>query len=92
MKRTVDLTIRKDGDKLVGTMTWPDQKDAKLMGVQLKDDTLTFSAVRKFMANEFPLEFTLKIAGDSLKGKSVADFMGNKPEFDLEGKREKKAK
>jgi hypothetical protein len=90
--RTVELTIKKDGEKLVGTMNWPDQKDAKLKDVKLKDDTLTFSAVRKFMDNEFPLDFTLKIDGDKLKGKAAAMFMGNKQEFDIEGKREKQGK
>ena len=48
MKRTSELTIKKDGDKLVGTMSWPDQKDEKLKDLKLKDGTLTFSAVRKF--------------------------------------------
>jgi len=90
--RTVELTIKKDGDKLVGTMNWPDQKDAKLKDVKLKDDTLTFSNVRKFMDNEFPIDYTLKIDGDKLKGKAAAEFMGNKQEFDIEGKREKKDK
>src|SRR6516165_8315693 len=66
--RTLELTIKKDGDKLAGTMSWPDQKDAKLKDVKLKDDTLTFSAVRKFMDNEFPLDFTLKIDGDKYNG------------------------
>jgi hypothetical protein len=27
MKRTSTLTIKKDGDKLAGTMSWPDQKE-----------------------------------------------------------------
>jgi len=90
--RTLELTIKKDGDKLVGTMNWPDQKDAKLKDVKLKDDTLTFSNVRKFMDNEFPIDYTLKIDGDKLKGKAAAEFMGNKQEFDIEGKREKKDK
>jgi hypothetical protein len=31
--RTLELTIKKDGDNLVGTMGWPDQKDAKLKDV-----------------------------------------------------------
>jgi hypothetical protein len=87
---TATLTIKKDGDKLAGTMSWPDQKDAKLKDVKLKDDTLTFSNVRKFMDNEFPLDYTLKIDGDKFKGKAV--FGGNKQEFDIEGKREKKDK
>jgi hypothetical protein len=90
--RTVELTIKKDGDKLIGTMNWPDQKDAKLKDVKLKDDTLTFSAVRKFMDNEFPLDFTLTLDGDKFKGKAAAKFMGNKHEYDIEGKREKKDK
>src|SRR5882724_13133748 len=47
--RTLELTIKKDGDKLVGTMNWPDQKDAKLKDVKLKDGELTFSAVREIM-------------------------------------------
>src|SRR6516164_7889236 len=90
--RTVELTIKKDGDKLVGTMNWPDQKDENLKDVKLKESTLTFSAVRKFMGNEFPLDFTLTIEGDKFKGKSAAEFGGQKQEFDIEGKRDKKDK
>jgi hypothetical protein len=36
--RTVDLTIKKDGDKVEGTMNWPDQKDEKIKNPQFKDD------------------------------------------------------
>jgi hypothetical protein len=86
------LTITKDKDKLAGTMSWPDQKDEKLKNVKLKDGTLTFSAVRKFMDNEYPLDFTLTIDGDKFKGKAASDFGGNKQEFDIERKREKKGK
>ena len=91
-RRTLELTIQKDGDKLVGTMSWPDQKDAKLKDVKLKDDTLTFSNVRKFMDNEFPIDYTLEIDGDKFKGKAATEFGGNKQEYDIEGKREKKDK
>jgi hypothetical protein len=90
--RTSELTIKKDGDKLVGTMNWPDQKDAKLKDVKLKDADLTFSAVRKIMDMEIPLEYKFTIDGDKLKGKGVAEFGGQKQEFDIEGKREKKDK
>jgi len=31
------LTIKKDGDKVVGTMSWPDQKETKLKDVKLKE-------------------------------------------------------
>ena len=91
-KLTAELTIKKDGDKLVGTMNWPDQKDEKLKDVKLKESTLTFSAVRKFMGNEFPLDLTFTMEGDRFKGKAVAEFGGQKQEYDIEGKREKKDK
>src|SRR5580692_6317070 len=89
-KRTSTLTIKKDGDKLAGTMTWPDQKDEPLKDVKLKEETLTFSAVRKLMGNEITVEYTLTIDGEKIKGKGAAEFGGQKQEFDINGKREKK--
>src|SRR5215471_6095446 len=91
-KRTSTLTIKKDGNKLAGLMSWPDQKATNLKALKLKDGTLTFSAVRKLMGNEIPVEYTLTIDGDKLKGKGAAEFQGEKQEFDIEGKREKKDK
>jgi hypothetical protein len=88
--RTLELTIKMDGDKLVGTMSWPDQKDARLKDVKLKEGTLTFSNVRKFMDNEFPIDYTLEIDGDKFKGKAATEFGRNKQEYDIEGEREKK--
>src|SRR5437773_4381718 len=58
-KRMSTLSIKKDGDKLAGTMSWPDQKEANLKDVKLKDGDLTFSAVREFMDNKFPLDFKI---------------------------------
>jgi len=88
-QRTSTLTIKKEGDKLVGAMDWPDQKDEKLKNPQFKDGKLTFSAVRKFMDNTIPIDYTLTIDGDKLKGKGASEFGGEKREFDIEGKREK---
>jgi hypothetical protein len=70
-------------------MSWPDQKDTNLKDVKLKDGTLTFHAVRVFMDNKIPIDYTLTITGDKLKGKGAANFMDKKQEFDIEGKREK---
>jgi hypothetical protein len=91
-KRTSTLTIKKDGDKLAGTMSWPNQKETSLKDLKLKDGTLTFSAVRKLMDNEIPIEYTFKIDGDKLKGKGAAEFGGQKQEFDMSGTRENKDK
>jgi hypothetical protein len=90
--RMSTLTIQKDGDKLAGTMSWPDQKEAKLKDVKLKDGDLTFSAVREIMDNKITIEYKLTITGDKFKGKGGAEFGGEKREFDIEGKREKKNK
>jgi hypothetical protein len=90
--RTVTLTITKDGDKLAGVMNWPDQKDEKIKDPKIKDGKLTFSAVRKVMDNTIPIEYTLTIDGDKLKGKGASEFGGEKREFDIEGTREKKDK
>ena len=91
-KRMSTLTITKDGDKLAGTMSWPDQKETKLKDVKLKDGELTFSAVRVFMENKIPIDYKLTITGDKLKGKGTAENEGKKTDFDIEGKREKKDK
>lgn len=88
-KRMSTLTITKDGDKVAGTMSWPDQKATKLKDVKLKDGELTFSAERVFMDNKFNVEYKLTITGDKLKGKGAAEVGGEKREFDIEGKREK---
>ena len=88
--RTLELTIKKDGDKLVGTMRWPDQKGAKLKDVKLKDDTLTFSNVRKFMDNEFPIDYTLEIDGEKFKGKAATEFGGTSRSMTSEEKGEER--
>ena len=92
MKRMATLTITKDGDKFAGTMSWPDQKDAKLTDVKLKDGDLTFSAVRELMDTKITVEYKLTITGDKLKGKGAAEVGGEKREFDIEGTRETKDK
>jgi hypothetical protein len=92
LKRESTLTIKKDGDKLLGTMSWPDQKETQLKDVKLKNGELTFSAVREIMDNKINIEYKFAITGDKLKGKGAAEFGGQKQEFDIEGKREKKGK
>lgn len=88
-KRMSTLAIKKDGDKLVGTMSWADQKDAPLKDLKLKDGELTFSAERVVGGNNFHIEYRFMINGDSLKGKGTLDAGGEKRDFDIEGKREK---
>ena len=88
-KRTPTLVIKKDGDKLVGTMSWPDQKDAMVKDLKFKDGALTFSVERQFMDNKITCEYKLTLDGDKLKGKGAAEFGGEKSEWDITGTREK---
>jgi len=90
--RTATLMIKKDGDKLSGTMTWPNQKETELTDLKLKDKELTFGAVREIGDNKFPIEYKLTVDGDKLKGKGTVDNQGQKTDFDIEAKREKKDK
>jgi hypothetical protein len=88
-KRTSTLTIKKDGDKLTGTMSWPDQKDTNLQDLKLKEGELTFSAERVVGDNKFHVEYKFMVNGDALKGKGTLDVGGEKRDFDIEGRREK---
>ena len=90
--RTSTLTIKMDGDKLVGTMSWPDQKETNLPDLKVKDGDLTFSAVREVGGNKFNVEYKFTITGDKLKGQGAVLTGGEKRQFDIEGKREKKNK
>ena len=91
-KRTSTLMVKKEGDGFVGTMSWPDQKDEKLKDPKYKDGKLTFSAVRKLMDNEISIDYALTIDGEKLTGTGSADFGGEKRDWEIEGKREKKDK
>ncbi len=91
-KRESTLTIKKDGDKLAGTMLFQDKQEAKLADVKLKDAELTFSAVREIMDMKLTIKYKVKIDGDKFKGTGAVDIGGESKEFDFEGKREKKDK
>ena len=91
-KRTSTLTIKRDGDKLAGTMSWANQKDTELKDVKLKDGELSFSAVRVIGENRYPVDYTFTIDGDKLKGKGAVENGGRRTEFDIAGTREKKEK
>jgi hypothetical protein len=87
-KRESTLTIGKHADAFVGTMKWPDQAEAKLADVKVKDGEVTFSAVRELMDQKIHLKYTMKVEGDKIKGKGER-ASGDPASFDIEGKREK---
>ena len=88
-KRTATLVIKKDGDNVVGTMSWPDQKDTMVKDLKFKDGALTFSVERHIMDNNITVEYKLTLDGDKFKGKGAAEFNGEKQEWDITGTRDK---
>src|SRR5438552_19137009 len=70
-KRMSTLTIKMDGDKLAGTMSWPDQKETNLKDLKLKDGDLTFSAAREVGGNKNSVEYKFTITGDKLTGQGA---------------------
>jgi hypothetical protein len=87
-KRESTLKLKKDGDKFVGTMKWPDQAEVNLTDVTVKGGEVTFAAVRELMGQKIPLKYTMKVEGDTIKGKGDR-ASGDASPFDIEGKREK---
>jgi hypothetical protein len=91
-KRESTLVVKKDGDKLVGTMTYQDKQESKLKEVKLKDGDLSFTAEREVMEMKLTIKYKLKVEGDKLKGKAGVEVGGETREFDFEGTRAKKDK
>src|SRR5262249_13347824 len=91
-QRESTLAIKKDGDKLAGTMTYQDKQESKLENLRFNDGELSFSAERELMDTKFPIRYKLKVMGDKLTGKGVAEIGDQKVEFDIEGERQKKDK
>jgi hypothetical protein len=89
-KREATLAVKKDGDKLAGTMAFADKQEAKLKDPAFKDGVLTFAVERALKDMKLTIEYKLTVEGDGLKGKGALEFGGEKREFDVTGKREKK--
>jgi len=93
-ERPCTLVIKTNGEKITGTMSWPNQKERTVKDMKLKDANLNFSVAQKIpdSEDEFTFEFRLTVDGDKLKGKGTTEIMGANQEFDITGKREKKDK
>jgi hypothetical protein len=89
-KREATLVIKKDGDKLAGTMTYQDKQEAKLKDVKFKDGELTFTAERELKDMKFTIQYKLKVDGDKVQGKAELEIGGEKRDFDIAGTRDKK--
>jgi hypothetical protein len=96
--RTNTLTFKKEGDKLVGSLSAPGRggqaAEVKIEDAKVTGDELTFSVTRETQAGKFVSKYNGKISGDSIKGKVEVDRGdGNAPvSRDWEAKRQAAAK
>ena len=91
-KRESTLIIKKDGDKLAGTMAGRGGTETKVEDLKFKDGDLSFSVTRERNDMKLTIKYKAKIDGDKIKGKGEVEIGGEKRTFEFEGKREKKDK
>jgi hypothetical protein len=77
------LTLKQDGEKVTGTITGF-QGDTPISDGKVKDGVVTFKVVMDMGGRDMVTQYTAKLSGDSLKGKSEL-IIAN----DFEGKRAK---
>ena len=75
--RTNTLVFKKEGDKLVGTLSAPGRggqaTEVKVDDVKVMGDDLSFSVARETQAGKITSKYNGKISGDSIKGKVEID-------------------
>jgi hypothetical protein len=93
--REVTLKIKKEGDKLVGTVASPGRegavRESKLENVKLTGDELTFAVTRETQNGSFTQKYKGKVTADAITGKISFDRGGETTERDWVAKRKKEA-
>ena len=95
--RESTMKIKKDGDKLVGTLTTPgrqggEPRETKIENLKLAGDELTFSVTREGQGgNSFTTKYKGKVTADAITGKISFDRGGETTERDWVAKRKKEA-
>ncbi len=86
------LKLKKEGDKLTGSLTRPGRDGAE-MKTDISDgkvtaDGISFKVVREFNGNKMEAIYTGKVNGDKLMLKVETERNGEKQTRDIEAKRE----
>lgn len=85
--RTSTLILKKDGDKLAGTVTGRGGNESQIQNAKLAGDVLTFEVSRERGDNRIITKYTGTIVGDTIKGKSEVEREGQTRSRDWEAKR-----
>jgi hypothetical protein len=93
--RESTLKIKKQGDKLMGTLSQPGRQQAtetEIKDMKLTGEELTFSVTRERQGNSFTQKYKGKVAADTITGKVSFDRGGETTERDWVAKRKKEDK
>jgi hypothetical protein len=68
------LKLKQDGEKLTGTITGFNGEERPIEEGKVKDGAISFKVTREFGGRPFVTNYTGKLSGDVLKGKSETIF------------------
>lgn len=85
--RDVSLKLKKDGDKITGSVPGRDGGETAIENAKIEGDTLTFAVTREFNGNKFTQKYSGKIAGDTITGKIESERDGQTRSRDWVAKR-----
>jgi hypothetical protein len=86
------LTIKKEGDKLVGTLAGGRGGETKIQNAKMTGEELSFDVTREVQGNSFTSKYKGKVAGDTITGKIARERDGETRETDWTAKRKKDEK
>jgi len=91
-ERKVTIKLKQDGEKLTGTINLGgnNAKDVEIADGKVKDGEISWKVVRKNQnGDELTTNYTGKVTGDTLKGKTEGTFNGQSRSRDFEAKKSK---
>ncbi|MGE0757145.1 MAG: hypothetical protein AB7F89_26470 [Pirellulaceae bacterium] len=89
--RTIEQTLKLklEGDKLTGSMLGRQGQETAIEDAKYKDGEVSFKVVREFQGQKRTMQYTGKVSGDTIKGKTEFEREGEKQSRDWEAKRSK---
>ena len=83
------LKIKKEGDKLTGTISGRNNTETPIEDVKCEGDKLSFTVTREFNGNKFVMKYSGDVKDDTIKGKTEMERNGQTQSRDWEAKRAK---
>ena len=90
--RESTLKIKKEGEKLVGTLKGMQGNETELKNLKLTGEEITFDVTREFQGNARTMKYKGKVGADTITGKISGERDGQTTERDWTAKRKTEEK